>query len=247
MATPAHRDRRPATAAPVSGKSRGFWRGILLLTVTFGIYALYWHYKAYNELAEEYTVTFPTGWYVASLIPIIGPLARLIFMSNFIDDLNSIRRQMGLGRDITLGGFLAWYILGSFIIIGPFVAYAKLQGSINDIWNGAHASRRAPAPGAGGSPSPGVAGGGAPETIPEPGATTSLGSPAGTGSPAGSSAGGSKASPGPAPSGPSSEARGDPVVLRCPDCGTRIRLEADVPTQVTCPQCGRSEPYQPGA
>ncbi len=41
----------------------------------------------------------------------------------------------------TLVSFLLWAILGSFIIIGPIVAYAKMIGGLNQVcalYNGSH-------------------------------------------------------------------------------------------------------------
>lgn len=120
------------------GKERSFGRGVLLTIVTLGLYPLYWHYKAYNELVEEFDVgEFPTGLYVASLIPIVNIVTQIMFMSSFIEDLNTIRSDQGLSTELSLGEFLAWAILGGIIIVGPFVAYHKLQTSINDVWQNA--------------------------------------------------------------------------------------------------------------
>lgn len=104
--------------------------------VTLGIYPLYWHYKAYNELIEEFGVgEFPTGLYVASFIPIVNIVTQIMFMSSFIEDLNTIRSDQALPTDLSLGEFLAWAILGGIVLVGPFVAYYKLQTSINDVWD----------------------------------------------------------------------------------------------------------------
>jgi hypothetical protein len=122
----------------LTGKERSFARGVLLTIVTLGLYSLYWHYKAYQELIESFDLDeFPMGLFVASLIPLVNLVAMPMFMSRFIDDLNGVRSELGLSEEITLGSFLGWYVLGSLIVVGPFVAYHKLQTSINDVWTNA--------------------------------------------------------------------------------------------------------------
>lgn len=142
------------------GKPRSFGRGLLLTVVTLGIYALYWHYKAYKELEDAFPdrVDFPLGMYILCYVPYINLLTQILFMSNFISDVNKLRYERDLPRKVTLGSFLAWSILGLFIIVGPFVAYHKLQTSINDIWHEAHrAGHPSAEPAPSGSGTPGAA------------------------------------------------------------------------------------------
>jgi predicted RNA-binding Zn-ribbon protein involved in translation (DUF1610 family) len=127
-------------------KPRSFGRGLLLIVVTLGLYIFYWHYKAYKELEDAFPrrVDFPLGLYVLSYVPFISVVGQLLFMSSFISDVNELRYGHDLPRQLTLGGFLAWFVLGSFVIVGPFVAYYKLQSSINGVWNEAQRSSASP-------------------------------------------------------------------------------------------------------
>lgn len=125
-------------AVPVNshGKARSFGRGLFFIVITLGIYQLYWHYKAYKEIEEAHPadVDYPLALYLLSYVPIIGLIGQVLYMSSFIDDVNKIRHKYQLPEGTTLGSFLAWYVLGSLILVGPFVAYYQLQSSINDIW-----------------------------------------------------------------------------------------------------------------
>lgn len=127
----------PPSTAPLQGKKRGFGRGLALTIVTLGLYAIYWHYKVYEEFRRQHRAgeEFPTLWFILALIPLVGIIGELIYMSKFLDLKNGIRQQLGMAPGMTLGTFLLWFVLGSLIIIGPFVAYYKLQGDINEVWD----------------------------------------------------------------------------------------------------------------
>ncbi len=128
--------------AQLAGKERSFGRGVLLSIVSLGLYPLYWHFKAYKEVTEEFDVEeFPTGLYVASLIPIVNIVTQIMFMNRFIGDVNTVREGQGLAPELSIGEFLGWAILGSLIVVGPFVAYYKLQTTINEVWAAAGTGR----------------------------------------------------------------------------------------------------------
>ncbi len=120
----------------VQGKYRGFVRGLFLVIVTFGIYAWYWHYKAVNEIYHQAGrgTEFPVALYLLYFVPLIGWIFAIIYMSKFHDMLNMMRAGVGLPPTMSFTSYILWYTLGQLIIVGPFIAYAQLQGGINEVW-----------------------------------------------------------------------------------------------------------------
>ena len=119
------------------GKPRSFGVGLLLTIVTCGIYPWFWHYMAFKELHDQENRTdFPLGLFICSFIPFLNLVCMPLFMSHNLDFLNSLRAKRGLPPIFGIGGFLAWYVLGSWIIVGPFIAYSRLQNAINELWTG---------------------------------------------------------------------------------------------------------------
>lgn len=64
----------------------------------------------------------------------LGLLGQLLFARRLFAGLEVARDRLGIPSGITFGRFLLWNALGVVIAIGPAVAYAKLQDSINEIW-----------------------------------------------------------------------------------------------------------------
>lgn len=126
------------------GGPRSFRRGALLAAATLGLYALYWNYHAHREIHEQYELgrkgrPFGTALFLAGLVV---PPVFWLYQRRFVRNLNAVRAHLDLPRDITAGEFLLWEVLGSLILVGPFLAYYRLQRSVNDVW-GRHEERQA--------------------------------------------------------------------------------------------------------
>ena len=107
---------------------------ILLSIVTFGIYALYF----WSKYAEDMNIVCNgDGKHTR------GILARIIF-SILTLGIYELVWMYGVGERIAVnahkhniycntsgGSVLMWYILGSFILIGPFVAMHKMISGLN--------------------------------------------------------------------------------------------------------------------
>ncbi|MBI4393126.1 MAG: hypothetical protein HY556_04910 [Euryarchaeota archaeon] len=162
-ATPSTKASATAPLAPpaihLRGKVRSFWRGLALIVVTLGIYVWYWHFAARKEITDQFKMrAFPALVYWGALafyllgvfflvaVPLLGIVAyvfciipslilQVVYMSGFIDDVNGARRTLGLPVTFTFGSFILWYVLGALVIVGPFVAYSKLQAALNEVWS----------------------------------------------------------------------------------------------------------------
>jgi len=94
------------------GKSRSFGAGLLLTIVTLGVYAVYWNYRAHNELHRQFELARENRdegmvWYVLGLTlpPFLIPYF-WIFASNvnYVRERIGLRKAMGPGRFVALAG-----------------------------------------------------------------------------------------------------------------------------------------------
>ncbi|MET0390841.1 MAG: hypothetical protein ABW321_33015, partial [Polyangiales bacterium] len=111
------------------GKRREFAVGLFLTVITGGLYPLYWHYAAFHELyaQEERENEFPTGLFIACFVPLVNIVCQPLYMSQQLDFVNELRAQRSLPPTIGIVELLLWMTLGQLIVIGPIIAYYRLQ------------------------------------------------------------------------------------------------------------------------
>ncbi|MGB0653404.1 MAG: DUF4234 domain-containing protein [Thermoplasmatota archaeon] len=203
------------------GKERPFGIVLLLFVVTFGIYGIYWHYKAHNEVYRQFELGSEGKdegivWLILGYV-LFQPLL-WVFQWTFVSNVRTVRERLGFKQNLSPGNFLALVIIpavlaflaaiafyipliiagvaeasdgneptdeevASALLLGAaiaaplaiaamvmlIIAYAKLQGQLNELWRAydsrmAHISggRPAQAPGWSTAPSP-PSGGQAPQ------------------------------------------------------------------------------------
>jgi hypothetical protein len=118
----------PAPAAPPAGpigRPRNIGISILLAIVTLGIYALVWTYKTYEEMKQH--TGQGIGGAIGLLLEIfISPVTFFLVPS----EIKQMYERDGRTTDLTaLWGL--WLLLP---IIGPFIWFFKVQGTLNDYW-----------------------------------------------------------------------------------------------------------------
>jgi amino acid transporter len=116
------------------GQRRGIGFGILLFIVTLGIYSLYWVFKTQDEVKEH------SGQGVG------GVLGLVIYIVVSIVSWFLIPSEIGKmfkqdGREAPFTGWTGLWLL--LPIIGAFVWFIKIQGSLNGYWE-SKASAAAP-------------------------------------------------------------------------------------------------------
>lgn len=123
---------RPAIQFPTE---RAWWKMILLGLITFGIYPI----VIYSKIVEELNIAasrhdgkrtmpyFAMVW-LAPITLSIYPIVWLHGLSNRVGD--EVRRR---GYDYNFGAkdFWLWNVLGSLILVGPFIYLHKLMKSMN--------------------------------------------------------------------------------------------------------------------
>ena len=106
-------------------KERGLVSLILLSMVTFGIYGLYWYYKLAKDVN---TICEGDGKKTAGLLKLIllgiitFGIYTIIWIYMLGDRLQDNAQKYNLTFKESGGTILLWFLLGSFIIVGPFVA-----------------------------------------------------------------------------------------------------------------------------
>ena len=126
------------SAAPV-GKlktNRGLLKFILLSIITFGIYGIVVMSSVstdINVIAGRYDgkktmhfclVLFIFSWLTFGIVP-------LVWYHRISSRIGAELNRRGLGYSFGAGTFWGWNILGSFIVVGPFIYIHKLLKAMN--------------------------------------------------------------------------------------------------------------------
>jgi hypothetical protein len=114
--------------------NRSFLLFMLFSIITFGIYGLYWHYKFAKDVN---TVCEGDGNHTRGLLACIFlgfitlGIYNLVWLYMVEDRMQDNAPRYGFNIKEGGGTILLWYILGSFIIVGPFIALYILIKNIN--------------------------------------------------------------------------------------------------------------------
>lgn len=116
------------------GKVRGTGISILLYFITFGIYGWFWYYGTHEEMKRHtgQGIGGPVALILAIFVGIVSP-----FLSS--SEVGALYTRAG--QKAPVGGTTGlWAFPGIFIIVGPFIWFAKTNGAINDYWKSLGAS-----------------------------------------------------------------------------------------------------------
>jgi len=129
----------PQNQRPVGqmATNRGIGKIILLSIVTVGIYGLVFLYgisRDINIIASRYDgKTTMNAVIVILLSAVTLGILPLIWYHGLCDRIGKEKIRRNLGSDFSSSTFWMWAILGSFIIVGPFVFLYKLCNSMNQL------------------------------------------------------------------------------------------------------------------
>lgn len=101
---------------------------ILLMIVTFGIYALVWYYSVHNEMKRHSGNGLGGG--IALVLALFVGVASPFIASSEVGALYSRRGQ----EPPVSGATGLWYLPGMFILVGPIVWFVKTNGALNSYW-----------------------------------------------------------------------------------------------------------------
>ncbi|MCL2820613.1 MAG: DUF4234 domain-containing protein [Oscillospiraceae bacterium] len=116
--------------------TRGLLKYILLSIVTFGIYSIVFYYgisSDINTTASRYDGKKTMNY--ALLLFLIAPLtlgiAAFVWNHNLYNRIGEELKRRGLNFQLSAGDFWLWGVIGSLIIVGPFIALHKLATASN--------------------------------------------------------------------------------------------------------------------
>lgn len=116
--------------------NRGLLKYILLTIITFGIYALVAMSSVSNDInviASRYdgkkTMHFCLLCFVFSWLTF--GIAPIVWYHNISNRIGNEARRRGINYEFNAGTFWLWNILGSLIIVGPFIYCHKLFKCMN--------------------------------------------------------------------------------------------------------------------
>lgn len=116
--------------------NRGLLKLIILSMITCGIYSLFF----WSKYASDMNIVCQgdnrhTRGILARIIfnTITGGLYDLFWMYNAGERIAKNAHKRGVHCNVSGSSILLWYILGSFIVIGPFIAIHKLISGLNDL------------------------------------------------------------------------------------------------------------------
>ncbi len=127
-------------AAPVGQlkTNRGLLKTILLTLVTFGIYSIVFYSgigEDLNSIASRYDgkKTMHYCLIVFLLTPITFGIAAIVWFHKMSNRIGSELQRRGINYSFSAGTFWGWGVLGSLIVVGPFVYMAKMCTAMNEL------------------------------------------------------------------------------------------------------------------
>ena len=110
------------------GQLRSTGVQMLLFVVTFGIWALVYHYQTHDELKRHSGEGI--GGVIALLLSVLVGIASPFLLSSEVGDLYE---RSGRPRPVSgLTGL--WVVPGFLLLVGPIVWFVKTNGALNAYW-----------------------------------------------------------------------------------------------------------------
>lgn len=126
------------------GQRRPYPLVLLLYVATFGIYSIYWHYKAHHEVYRQFELDLEArqeGLVWLLLDRVFFPL-RWIYQYGFVGNVAHVRRRMGASKTLSPATFLGLTIPGTTLMYAAVVMaivasnFTAEQGQPNSPWFG---------------------------------------------------------------------------------------------------------------
>lgn len=116
----------------VVGKKRSFGRGLLLTILTFGIYGVYWLYKAHDELFKQFELQRESRdegvvWLILGLV--LFPF-QFVYTWIFSGNVEYLRQRLELPRTVSSGKFVGLQLAAYGTL---FVGYIPLLISFSGL------------------------------------------------------------------------------------------------------------------
>jgi hypothetical protein len=119
--------------ANVRGRPRHVAGTVTASVLTLGLWGAWYHFIAFREVDHQngrrHSALFFLGF-----IPLLGIVFGLLYLRDELKRLHQDRITLGLDPGVPFETVLLWSILGAFILVGPFIALAKVMHMVNGYW-----------------------------------------------------------------------------------------------------------------
>lgn len=110
---------------------------VLLGIVTLGIYVIYRNFEmgeSINRIASPYDGKKTMNYIIAWLLSIVTfGIFYYVWMHMFTERVGNELERRGCSQKLSIADFWLWGVLGSFIIIGPFIFFYRLFNGMNEL------------------------------------------------------------------------------------------------------------------
>ena len=120
---------------PVLKTNRRMWKLMLFNILTLGIYSILFFIpfsfdidKAAPKRDGSKTFNYLFAYVLAM---VTGNIAMFVWFFHITQRIEDALAQRGIEYSLSMGDFWGWYVLGSFILVGPFVYFHKLCTAMN--------------------------------------------------------------------------------------------------------------------
>ncbi|MGY1619563.1 DUF4234 domain-containing protein [Geodermatophilus sp. SYSU D00691] len=121
---------QPAQPTGELGRMRPTGMTILLVIVTFGIWAFVYYFQVFEEMRRHSGRGLGGVW--ALVISIFFSVVTPFLLSNEVGQLHERR---GLQKPVSaLTGL--WFFPGMLILVGPFIWFVRTNNALNQYWQG---------------------------------------------------------------------------------------------------------------
>lgn len=112
------------------GRPRSFAAGFWLSVVTFGVYGIYWNYRAHDELYPQFELAregVPEG-VEYQLMGFVLPPMTYAYLHRFVTNVARLRERMGLAKGISPGTFVGYQVTAWAVLLALVFTALILSG-----------------------------------------------------------------------------------------------------------------------
>ncbi len=120
---------------PVLATNRSMWKLMLLNIVTLSIYSILFFIPFsfdIDKVAPKRDGSKTFNFLFAYILALFtGNIALLVWFYHITQRVEEALMERGIDYSLSMSDFWGWYVLGSFILVGPFVYFHKLCTAMN--------------------------------------------------------------------------------------------------------------------
>lgn len=117
----------------VRGRPRDALVVVTWAVLTFGLWGAWYLFKAFREVDHQNGRRHSALWFLG-FVPLLGVVFGLLYVRRELGLLHGDLRALGLRPRVSLKEVVLWTLLGALVLVGPFVALAKIVGEVNRYW-----------------------------------------------------------------------------------------------------------------